>query len=229
MGAPKHYTTPIYQAVKINAYGTAGNILEQYDAENKKVVFQEYYGIISEGRNNELIWKCIEKFHVLQYDKTITYYKFLRDIEEYKNYSRRINFLFKSSIRNDAPHLFKSHMLSYAHDNKLGKKTDIIIELLKQGADPNEKIEQFKFKGRTFLEKVIQKEDKEMFDIIWEHSQESVFFGNNDDYDVIILLAEKGLLEEWLEDKVQQMTPEQQERYQENLLLNLIKLSERMH
>lgn len=229
MGAPKHYSTPIYQALKINAYGTAGNFLDQYDEENKLVVFQEYYGIISEGRNNEFIWKCIEKFHVLQYDNTITYHKFFRDIEELKSHSRRLNFMLKSSIRNDAPHLFKSHMLPCAHDNKVGQKTDIIIELLKQGADPNEKIEQFKFQGRTFLEKIIQKEDKEMFDIIWEHSQESVFFGNNDDYDVIILLAEQGLLEEWLEDKVQQMTPEQQERYQENLLLNLIKLSERMN
>jgi hypothetical protein len=216
----RHYTDPFCWAVKDKDYERADKVLDEHIAENKPFTSsQAYFGLVYECRDLDVLWKAALHLHLFKgsIQKKLTYYDLLDALAHLKGAGRRIKFLYKKAFEEDEiPENYLDDLMAYANYKE---KYDDVIKLLNKGARPDHMVS-----NTTVLVETIKSHKKEVFDAIYKHFRSSIFDikRTNYEYDAIEGMAKKGVLEEFMGDKLDSMSIEEKDRYQSYLLLDLM-------
>ncbi|MFP3727647.1 hypothetical protein U8V72_20910 [Priestia filamentosa] len=219
----KKYIPPLYGALMRKDYGTANEIIDEHEKENRKLATKEYFGLRDKCKDLDSFLKCINHLHLFRSPEggVVTLYYLMKDMSNVEGVSRRINFLYKTALsEGQFSKEMKSDVAAYAyqHDRK-----DVAFKLLKTGAVPITLL--LGKENITMLELAIKQKDTQFLDILFTEQRKAFFQGFEKDGDkvsAIEKMAEFKLMKELLEDKYVEMTTEERDIYNSYQFMNLV-------
>lgn len=219
MSGNRHYTDELFIALRDGSYEEANEMVLRYVRTGEPLTSQAYFGIGTQGRNTEFLWTLILNYESLEHKNTLkekgNYYQLIKDISTYRGASRRINFLIKKASNGEGPQLFRDHVLSYVCIHSRKEKEKKMVALLKGGANPLTPFDGYP--RESVMDRAVNSSNKEMFQLLAiQDDRVNVELSDS----LIQQLAEKGLMQEWLEDYLSRMTTDHFEVYQSYLLLD---------